>query len=128
MKILYFFILSIVNANNKVIITNKNIPVCRNCIHFKPDSMTEFSSILGKCDKFADKNLQTDDIIFSYADTCRSDENKCGKEGKYFEKETYLQRKIFFHYIISKIPITLLISLNVYTFFYIIVTNHIINH
>lgn len=127
MKILYFFILSLVNANNKVIINNKNTPVCRNCIYYKPDKYSEFSSTLSKCNKFADKDLKTDEIIFKYADTCRSDENKCGKEGKYFEVEPYLQRKIFIHYILNKIPVVLLISLNVYTIFYIYVVKFINN-
>jgi hypothetical protein len=125
MKLLYFFILSLVNANNKVIINNKNTPVCRNCIHFQPYNYGEFSSTLSKCNKFADKDLKTDEIIFDYADLCRLDQNKCGKEGKYFEVEPNLQRKIFIHYILNKIPVVLLISLNAYTFFYLYVTKFI---
>ena len=125
MKMFYFFLLSLVNS--KVIINNKNIPVCRNCIHFKPNSVSEFSSIFSKCNKFADKDLKTDEIIFNYADNCRSDENKCGKEGKYFEKEPNLQIKIFTHSIIYNTPSLLLISIYVYTFFYFYVRSHIVN-
>lgn len=128
MKILYFFLLSLVNANNKVIISNKNTHVCRNCIYYKPDKYSEFSNTLGKCNKFGDIDLKTDEIIFKFADTCRSDENKCGKEGKYFEVEPYLQRKIFIHCLTSNILVATLISLNVYTFFYIYVAKFISNN
>jgi hypothetical protein len=108
MKILYFFLLSLVNS--KVIINNNNIPVCRNCIHFKPSPVSEFSSIISQCNKFADKDLKTDEIIFNYADNCRSDENKCGKEGKYFEKEPNLQGKIFLHNFLFSVPYAIQIS------------------
>jgi hypothetical protein len=108
MKIIYFFLISLVNS---VIINNKNIPVCRNCIHFLPNSGSEFSSIISQCNKFADKDLKTDEIIFNYADNCRDDENKCGKNGNYFELEKNLQRKIFLHRFLYNIPYTIQISL-----------------
>jgi len=125
MKIIYFFLLSFVNS--KVIINNKNIPVCRNCIHFNPNSNSDFSSIISKCNKFADKDLKTDELIFNYADNCRSDESKCGKDGKYFEVEPNLQRKIFTHTIIHYTPSLLVISIYVYTFFIFYVISHIVN-
>ena len=108
MKIIYFFLMSLINS--KVIINNKNIPVCRNCIHFSPNSVSEFSSIISECNKFADKDLKTDKIIFNYADNCRNDENKCGKDGKYFEEEQNLQRKIFLHNFFYSIPYAIQIS------------------
>jgi hypothetical protein len=74
------------------------------------------------------KGVKTDELIFNYADNCRSDESKCGKDGKYFEVEPYLQRKIFTHTIIHYTPSLLLITIYVYTFFYIYVTLHIINN
>lgn len=110
MKIIYFFLLSLVNSNAKVIINNKNIPVCRNCIHYKPNSYSEFSSTISKCNKFGDKDLKTDEIILNYVDNCRSDENKCGKEGKYFEVEPNLQRKIFLHNFLFSTPYAIQIS------------------
>lgn len=108
MKFIYFFLLSCINS--KLIINNKNIPVCRNCIHFTPNAYSEFSSIISNCNKFADKDLQTDEIVFNYADNCRSDENKCGIEGMYFEKEPNLQRKIFLHNFLFSMPYAIQIS------------------
>ena len=108
MKIL-FLLFSLVNSC-KVIINNKNIPVCRNCIHYKPNSVSEFSSIISQCNKFADKDLKTDEIIFNYANNCRRDENKCGKDGKYYEKEPNLQRKIFLHNFLFSTPYAIQIS------------------
>lgn len=104
-----FLLFSLVNSC-KVIINNKNVPVCRNCIHYKPNSVSEFSSIISQCNKFADKDLKTDEIIFNYANNCRRDENKCGKEGKYYEKEPNLQRKIFLHNFLFSTPYAIKIS------------------
>lgn len=108
MNIIYFFIISLVNS--KVIINNINIPVCKNCIHFIPNEYSDFSSSISKCNKFGDKDLKTDDIIFNYVDDCRSDINKCGKEGIYFEKEPNLQRKIFTHKFLYNMPYTIQVS------------------
>jgi hypothetical protein len=42
---------------------------------------------MGRCSKFGEKNIITDEIKYDYADKCREKESLCGKEGKYFEKE-----------------------------------------
>jgi len=59
--------------------------LCYHCVYhqpFKGDHSLEKST----CSKFAGK----------YADLCRLDENKCGKEGKYFKenKDTHLDLNI----------------------------------
>ena len=47
---------------------------CKNCIHFRPTRYSiDFASSAGTCNKFS-----------KYADICRMDASKCGKEGKYF--------------------------------------------
>ena len=43
---------------------------------------------------------------------CRTNENKCGNEGKYFEEKN-VELKIFIHQIISRIPNILLLSITV---------------
>jgi hypothetical protein len=54
--------------------------------------------------------LKTDEIILNYANNCRRDENKCGKDGKYYEKEPHLQRKIFLHNFLFSTPYAIQIS------------------
>jgi hypothetical protein len=114
MKIIYF-LLSIVSGSP--IIKNKNIPACRNCIHYKPDLYNnEFTSSYNDCKKFGEKNIISDKIIFESADSCRRDESKCGANGKYFEEEKNINLKVLKHKIISGLPNTLLISLIIITF------------
>jgi hypothetical protein len=101
---LSYLLLSAVNSGK--IIKNINIPVCRNCIYYKPDVYgDEFSSIYSRCEKFGEKNIITDEIKYDYVDDCRKNESKCGFEGKYFEEEKDIDFKRFNHYLRSKLPI-----------------------
>ena len=96
--------------SNKII-KNINYPSCRNCIHYKPNSYySDFTSILSKCEKFGEKNIITDEIKYNFADSCRDNESKCGKEGKYFEEEKNINMKILLHKIISNMSYILTIS------------------
>jgi len=94
--------------------TNENIinnisPICKNCIHYKPDYLyTDFTSTFNKCSKFGVKNIINGEINYNYADLVRNDETKCGKLGNYFEEEKNINIKIVKHYILSRIPIFLL--------------------
>ena len=108
MKIIYL-LLSLVNCEK--IIRNVNFPACKNCIHYKPSAYNTFASDLNKCEKFGDKNINTDKISYDYADTCREDETKCGIEGKYFEEEKNLNMKIATHKIRRTAPYIFLILL-----------------
>ena len=93
--------------SNKII-KNINYPSCRNCIHYKPNSYySDFTSILSKCEKFGEKNIITDEIKYNFADSCRDNESKCGKEGKYFEEEKNINMKILKHTILK--PFNLII-------------------
>ena len=108
MKYLYL-LFGLVNSGK--IIKNINIPSCRNCIHYKPRYYSEFTSSLNTCEKFGEKNIITDEITYDFADLCRKDEQKCGKEGKFFEKEENLERKILKHKIINGLPNFLLVGM-----------------
>jgi hypothetical protein len=88
------------NSGDKII-KNINIPSCRNCIYYKPATYNEFTSTLNRCEKFGEKNIVTDEIKYDFADTCRDNESKCGKEGKYFIEEPNLELKIWKHKILS---------------------------
>jgi hypothetical protein len=73
-------------------IKNINMPSCKKCIHFNPDNYNTES--LSKCNKFGEKNIISNEIKYDYADSCRKDEEKCGLEGKCFEKETDINLRI----------------------------------
>jgi hypothetical protein len=85
------------------IIKNINLPACRNCIHYQPDSY-DFTSTLNKCHKFGNKNIITDKITYDFADHCRNDESKCGTEGKYFVEEPNINVKILKYFLLKNIP------------------------
>ena len=90
------------------IIKNMEFPSCKNCIYYKPSFLNnDFTSTFNKCDKFGEKNIITDEVTYNFADFCRNDETKCGKEGKYFEKEKNIKFKIFRYKIISNLPLSL---------------------
>jgi hypothetical protein len=108
MKLL-FLLLTIVYSDQ--IIKNINIPACKNCIYYNPETFNnDFTSPLNKCSKFGEKNIINDKIKYEYADTCRNEETKCGKEGKYFVKEPNITMKILKYNIISKLPNILMVS------------------
>ena len=86
-------------------IKNAHLPSCKNCIHFAPDKYYyEYATSISKCNKFGDKHIVTDKITNRYADSCRADENLCGKEGKYFEEDPYIQWKVLGHTALHVLP------------------------
>jgi hypothetical protein len=108
-------------VNSEKIIKNTNIPSCRNCVHYKPSYYsTDFTASYNKCNKFGDKNIVTDEIIFDYADLCRKNEKKCGIEGKYFLLEKNIDFKIINHQIISSLPNVFFVS-SIILFFIVII-------
>ena len=94
----YFFysILLQTQLINAAIIKNINVPSCRNCIYYKPE-VNDFHSELNRCTYFGEKNIQTDIISYEYSYLCRSSENKCGLQGKYYEQDPNADLKIFLH-------------------------------
>lgn len=124
MKLLFLFFTLV---NSDIIIKNNNVPACRNCIYYEANKNTHFTNTVSKCKKFAEKELETDKIIFDYADFCRMDENKCGKIGRYYEKENKLEQKIFIHYLIHYIPQSIIISLSVFLMFDLFVIINILS-
>jgi len=97
-------------ANSEKTIRNINIPACRNCIHYTPAIYSRgFTSSFSRCEKFGEKDIVTDEIKYDFADSCRKDESKCGKDGKGFVEETNIERKIWKHAILSR-PFDILIG------------------
>jgi hypothetical protein len=115
MKLLYLLspllshlLLNLISSEK--IIKNFHIPSCKNCKFFKPSfTNSDFTSNLNKCEKFGEKNIITDEITYKYADSCRSDDSKCGNEGIYFEEEPNIDLKILKHSIVSNFPNWLII-------------------
>jgi hypothetical protein len=89
-----FFLLYNIDAK---IIKNIDLPICKNCIYYKPPIFHSFTTPIAKCEYFGIKNIQTDEISYDYADLCRKDDDKCGVEGKYFKEEMNIDFKILLH-------------------------------
>jgi hypothetical protein len=88
---------NIQNIQNIRNIQNIDLPSCKNCIYFDPQSHSDFTSTLSKCNKFGHKNIISDEITYDYASSCRNDENKCGEKGVFFVNEPNIKFKIFKH-------------------------------
>jgi hypothetical protein len=97
--------------NSEKIIKNINIPSCRNCIYYKPAVYNNFDCETNKCEKFGEKNIVTNEISYDFANSCRNDELKCGKEGKYFQQEENVESKIIKHYFNKNLPFLFIFTL-----------------
>jgi hypothetical protein len=62
------------------------LPNCKHCKHYKISLTNEYFS---KCSKFFHKIKNQTVVIYEYADLMRLDEDKCGKEGKFYENKEY---------------------------------------
>ena len=96
---LLLFTLNIIQGNK--IIRNMDIPSCRNCIYYKQFKYDDYSAKLSKCERFGVNDIITNKIQYDYADLCRNDESKCGKDAKYFEEDKNVKLKIFRDFIIK---------------------------
>ena len=94
-------------------------PSCKNCIHYKPNIFhSDFTSIYSRCDKFGEKNVITDKIEYITADECRNDNSLCGIEGKYFEQEHNLHKKMIGHFVGYHMPFFIGLSPLVFVIIY----------
>lgn len=88
------------------IIRDIEFPSCKNCVHYRPTYWSsDFTSLSNKCDKFGAKDVVTDKITYDYADSCRRQDDKCGKEGKFFEKQPRLILKKIKHKMFNPVGI-----------------------
>jgi len=83
-----FTFLFFVIANADRIIKNIHLPSCKNCIYYQPKYLNSEFSSMNKCEKFGEKDIVNGMINYEYANSCRKNESKCGKEGKYYEEDT----------------------------------------
>ena len=129
MKINWLLLLSFVNCEK--LFKTQNVPLCKNCIYYKPLLNYDFESNLNECEIFNIKNDTKNDtknkISYYSVDLCRINESKCGKEGKYFKKEKNVFLKKIKCTIIKKLPHILLILsiivssiINMYGMYYLV--------
>lgn len=98
MRILYLlqFILStaLTTPRKPSFITNKDIPICKNCIHFI-EHKTNYpyddppTDELGRCSIFGIKSVVTGNIKYKLAELCRLNKDECGKNGNYFLQKVF---------------------------------------
>jgi hypothetical protein len=84
-------------------IKNANVPSCKDCIHRIP-YYGNYESSLNKCSKFGEKNIISNEVFYSYADTCRGDENRCGFNGRYFKEDKDVHFKIMKYHAVNNLP------------------------
>jgi hypothetical protein len=75
----------------KNFIRNKELPICSNCLHFiehksnYPYDPLPNDSQYSKCKKFGEVDIVTGIIEYDFANLCRDDNRKCGKNGSEYE-------------------------------------------
>jgi hypothetical protein len=79
-------------------IKNLHSPKCHTCKHFIPGEYDNFplmshSHRFAKCQKFGDADLVSGKINHDYAESCRSMESKCGKNGTRYEFDEFHKAK-----------------------------------
>jgi hypothetical protein len=105
MKYLFLFTQFIITFSKRII-TNYNVPACKNCVFFKRSiSFPEFTH-MSYCTQFGTKDIILDKITHDRALNCRTDENKCGIGGRCFYERKACEN-IFNHFIIPKLQKTL---------------------
>ena len=101
MKCLFLFIQFTITFSKRII-TNYNVPACKNCVFFKRSiSFPEFTH-MAYCTQFGTKDVVLDKITHDRALNCRTDENKCGISGRCFYERKVCEN-ILNHFIIPKL-------------------------
>jgi hypothetical protein len=102
LNLLFFITLPTIYArrlfsNIKSNIKNVEKPICMKCKHYITESYNVFSSSNNKCCIFGAKDIHNGDIRYDYVSECRKDEEKCGIDGTYFEKQNNIYFKKLKH-------------------------------
>jgi hypothetical protein len=107
-----FFVFTVHSKQVNKIIQQNQYPLCKNCIYYRLDHSTiDYTYSLNKCEKFGEQNIISGKISNDYAIYNRNSKDKCGIEGKYYEKEPNIVGKIVWHYILSTSPYVMILLL-----------------
>lgn len=106
--------------NSDKLIRNIDFPSCRNCRFYQVSKFSNnFTDRYNRCTKFGEKDVVTDKIDYDFADSCRKYDDKCGKEGRYFEKEPRMFLKILKHKALRPVNLLWVVSIMYLTGYYI---------
>lgn len=105
MKYIFLF-LQVIATFSKRVITNYNVPACKNCVFFKRSISFPNFSHMAYCTQFGNKDVLMGKIKPDRALNCRIDENKCGIAGRCFYERKACEN-IFNSIIIPKIRKTI---------------------
>jgi hypothetical protein len=71
----------------KQFIINSKVPICKNCVYFKPYDAKFYD--LGKCTKFGTMDIFSGIIEYKYAYNCRTRNDLCSFNGTYYEERKH---------------------------------------
>jgi len=86
--LLYTF-LTVFSIENNQFIKNFNVPICKNCVYFRPYKNDVNFYDLGKCTKFGKMDIISGIIEYKYAFNCRNSEQLCSFNGTFFEERKH---------------------------------------
>lgn len=87
--LLLFMFTRLFSMEKKQFITNSKVPICKNCVYFKPYKHDEKLYDLGKCRKFGTMDILSGIIEYKYAYTCRTSNDLCSFNGTYYEERKH---------------------------------------
>jgi hypothetical protein len=77
------------SIETKQFIKNFNVPICKNCVYFRPYKNDVKFYNLGKCTKFGKMDIISGIIEYNYAFNCRTSEDLCSFNGSFFEERKH---------------------------------------
>ena len=87
--ILLLLFTTVFSMEKKQFIINSKVPICKNCVYFKPYKNDEKIYDLGKCTKFGKMDILSGIIEYNYAYTCRISNDLCSFNGTYYEERKH---------------------------------------
>jgi len=85
--VLLLLFTTVFSMEKKQFIINSKVPICKNCVYFKPYNDKIFH--LGKCTKFGKMDILSGIIEYNYAYTCRISNDLCSFNGTYYEERKH---------------------------------------
>lgn len=92
-NLIYFLLLNINLSLGTILIRNRALPICSNCLHFiehtnnYPYDPTPSNEKYGRCKKFGEVDMVSGVIEYDLAINCRLNDSKCGHFGSEFNEK-----------------------------------------